>query len=323
MKTARAVVLIGILGAAGITAGVYTRHTATSVAAGDAVSSAEPQAQARLVGEFSGFAGSESNARSLVAGLHQGSEITLVARADQGQSGTAMRFTPPTRPLDYGSVRIALVLAREQLAQLGVAWPTPAQIKAVLAGGGIASRADGRVSTPFLLPGVLQMRAGGMGWARIAGTMGVTLAQPMNGAYPADAAVPTESARAAAARAARSAVPVAAAGADAPALRRAGVTRAPISSASITTSSAGGPTTRAVIRPAAPARRTAKGEPRPEKRRSKAQVMAVADGAVRKETATARAPGSAQAEAVTTTAASATAASADEPARSRNHQAVD
>jgi hypothetical protein len=225
--------------------------------------------------------------------------------------------------MDYTTVRVALVLAKEQLAQLGVTRPTPVQIKAVLGGGGIASRVDGR-STPFLLPGLLQMRAGGMSWARIADTVGLTLAQAMdNGAYPAGAAVSTDSARPAAARAARSAVPAAAAGADAPALQRAGVTQAPISSASIATSSAGGPTTRAVIRLAAPAPATVNGEPLPQPRRSRARVMAAADRAASKETATVRAPEIPQREAVRTTTASTAALSTDEPARSGNDQLVD
>lgn len=323
MKTARALVLIGVLGAASIAAGVYTWNSTTSSAAGDAVSSRESPAQAHLVGEFAEFAGSEPNARSLVGGLRQGNEITLIARAAGGQPGTAMRFMPPTRPMDYGNVRIALVLAREQLAQLGVTRPTPAQIKAVLAGGGIASRVVGRSSTPFLLPGVLQMRAGGMSWARIAGTMGVTLGQSMNGAYPADAAVPMDSALPAAARAAQGAVPAPAARADAPALRRATVTRAaPISSASITTSSGGGSTAPAVIRRVAPAR-TATGDSGREPRRSKKHVMAVADGVAGKETPTVPAPGSSQGEAVRTTAASAPAASVEEPARFGDDQSVD
>jgi len=323
LKTPPALILIAILGAASIAAGVYTRNASTSVAAGDAVSSGEPQVQARLVSNFSGFAGSEPNARSLVAGLRQGKEITLVARAARGQSGTATRFTPPTRPMDDTTVRVALVLAKEQLAQLGVTRPTPVQIKAVLGGGGIASRVDGR-STPFLLPGLLQMRAGGMSWARIADTVGLTLAQAMdNGAYPAGAAVSTDSARPAAARAARSAVPAAAAGADALALQRAGVTQAPISSASIATSSAGGPTTRAVIRLAAPAPATVNGEPLPQPRRSRARVMAAADRAASKETATVRAPEIPQREAVRTTTASPAALSTDEPARSGNDQLVD
>lgn len=274
MKTARALVLIGVLGAASIAAGVYTRNATTSVVTGDAVSSGEPQAQADLVGEFAWFAGSELNARSLIAGLRQANEVTLIARAAGGQPGAATRFFPPTRPMDYRDVRIALGLAREQLAQLGITRPTPAQIKAVLAGGGIASHVEGRSPTPFLLPGVLQMRAGGMSWARIAGTMGVTLAQSMSGAYLANAAVSMDSARPAAARAARRIVPASAVEADAPALRRAGVTQAPISSASIATSSAGGPTTRAEIGRAAPARRAVQDEPTPEPRRSKARVMA-------------------------------------------------
>jgi hypothetical protein len=312
LKTGRALLLIGALGAASIAAGVYRWHAATPVAGGEAVSREEPRAQARLVRDFSGFAGSEINARSLVAGLRHGNEITLVPRAAGGRSGTATRFTPPTRPMDYSSIRVALVLAKEQLARLGVTRPTPTQIKAVLVGGGIAGRVGDRSSTPFLLPGVLQMRAGGMSWARIADTMGVTLAQPQNGAHAADAAVPMNSARPAAVSGSQGAMPAAATRADAPAPRSALVARAaPISSASITTSSAGGPTTRAEISRSAPVARRAKGEPAPEPRRSRTRAMAAADdGAAKKETAPMRRPDSTQDEGVGTAGASTSAAAA-------------
>jgi hypothetical protein len=138
--------------------------------------------------------------------LRQGGEINLAAG---GRAGPATQFTPPTRPMDYGNVRIALVLAREQLAQFGINRPNPAQLKAVLVGGGVASRTNERVATPVLLPGVLQMRAGGMGWQPIASSMGITLAQVMNGSEQREdsAALPQD----------------------------------PIASASITTSSAGAP----------------------------------------------------------------------------------
>jgi hypothetical protein len=324
LKTGRALLLIGALGAASIAAGVYRWHAATPVAGGEAVSREEPRAQARLVRDFSGFAGSEINARSLVAGLRHGNEITLVPRAAGGRSGTATRFTPPTRPMDYSSIRVALVLAKEQLARLGVTRPTPTQIKAVLVGGGIAGRVGDRSSTPFLLPGVLQMRAGGMSWARIADTMGVTLAQPQNGAHAADAAVPMNSARPAAVSGSQGAMPAAATRADAPAPRSALVARAaPISSASITTSSAGGPTTRAEIRRESPAQKTTR-EPAQKPRRSQARVVIAADGAAKKETTTLRAPDSAQGEAVrAVTAPTSAAAPPVEPASSAIDQLVD
>ena len=169
MKAARALWVGGILCLGGIAVGAYLRApTATGSATG-----AESQAESRIVASFADFAGSEINARSLIAGLRQGSEITLSAPGPYGKVATTTRFTLPTRPMDYGNVRTSLTLAREQLAQLGINKPTPVQIKAVLAGGAVTSR--GARSTSMLLPGVLQMRAHGMGWHKIADSMGVKL----------------------------------------------------------------------------------------------------------------------------------------------------
>jgi hypothetical protein len=241
VKIASVLVLSGVLCVGGIAAGVQLKGAATTVNGGHAAAIEEPQA--RIIISFSDFAGSEANARSLVAGLRQGSEITLTVPASGGKPGTATRFTPPTRSLDYGDVRIALALARVQLAQLGIDRPTPAQIKAVLAGGGVATRVSGQATAPFLLPGVLQLRAGGMGWAKIADTMGITLGPAVNGnAHPA------------------------------------AVTTSPISSSWITTSVAVATWNAAVARQPAPARRSARGAPEPEIRRSGASIMAAAEG---------------------------------------------
>jgi hypothetical protein len=205
------------------------------------VTAAIEEPQARIVSEFSDFAGSEANARSLVAGLRQGSEITLTLLAKGGKPGAAARFTPPTRPLDYGDVLISLTLARGQLAQLGIDRPTPTQIKAVLAGGGVATRVSGQATTPFLLPGVLQQRASGIGWAKIADSMGVMLRPAMNGnAHPAAYTPP------------------------------------PISSAWITTTVAATPRNAAVARQPAPARHPAGSRPEPEIRRSGSSIVAAA-----------------------------------------------
>jgi hypothetical protein len=241
VKIASVLVLSGVLCVGGIAAGVQLKGAVTTVNGGHAAAIEEPQA--RIISSFSDFAGSEANARSLVAGLRQGSEITLTVPASGGKPVTATRFTPPTRSLDYGDVRIALALARVQLAQLGIDRPTPAQIKAVLAGGGVATRVSGQATAPFLLPGVLQLRAGGMGWAKIADTMGITLGPAVNGnAHPA------------------------------------AVTTSPISSSWITTSVAVATWNAAVARQPAPARRSARGAPEPEIRRSGASIMAAAEG---------------------------------------------
>jgi hypothetical protein len=248
LKTTYVLFVSAALGAGGIAAGVHLKDAAAPATAGDAVASAEPQAQVRLVNDFSSFAGSDANARNLVTGLRQGTEIVLVAAS--GKPGPAARFVPPTRPMDYGNVRIALVLAREQLDQLGITRPSPAHIKSVLAGGGVANRANGRVATPVLLPGVLQMRAGGMGWQKIAGTMGVTLAQAMSGGErQAHAVVPPDS----------------------------------ISATSITKSSAGGPRAAPAAKPAVTARRPARHEPVPETHRPGTQVVAAAAAAAAAE----------------------------------------
>lgn len=153
------------------------------------VTGSSSQVETRLTSSFSGFAGSEDNARSLVTGLRQGSEITLTAPGTGGQAAESATFTPATRPMGYGNVRISLALAQEQLAQHGITQPTPEQLKAALAGGTIAT-GTGEAGTTAQLPGVLQMRADGMGWGRIANSMGVKLGHVMSGrtSQPAPAA---------------------------------------------------------------------------------------------------------------------------------------
>jgi len=199
VKAARALWVGGILCLGGIAVGAYLR---APQATGSATGS-ESQAESRIVANFTDFAGSEINARGLITGLRQGSEITLTAPGPYGKSATITRFALPTRPMDYGNVRTSLTLAREQLAQLGISKPTPVQIKAVLAGGAVTSRGATR-STSVLLPGVLQMRAHGMGWHKIADSMGVKLD---------DAKAGTKTSPVAAARGDVPAAPVFAAGA--------------------------------------------------------------------------------------------------------------
>jgi hypothetical protein len=153
--------------------------------------------------------------------------------------------------MDYGNVRIALVLAREQLAQFGITRPNPAQLKAVLVGGGVASRANEGVATPVLLPGVLQMRAGGMGWQTIASSMGMTLAQAMNGGERQDEAAASPD---------------------------------PIASASITTSSAGAPRNLPAVKPIVAFPRWNRVDPGPEVLRARGSVLAAVDGPARGDT---------------------------------------
>jgi hypothetical protein len=241
VKTASVLVLGGVLCAGGIAAGVQFKDAATPMNGGH--TAVIEESDARIISSYSGLAGSEANAHSLIAGLRQGGEITLTAPAKGGQPGTSTRFTAPTRPLDYGDIRIALALARGQLAQLGIDRPTPAQVKAVLVGGGVATRVSGQATTPFLLPGVLQLRAGGIGWAKIAHLMGVTLEPAMNGNAQPAAVMPP-----------------------------------PISSVWIAKSAAVAAPKAAVIRQPAPEPRSTGGAPEPAVRRSAGSTVAAVEG---------------------------------------------
>jgi hypothetical protein len=148
------------------------------------------QVEGRLVSQFSSFAGSEDNARSLVTGLRQGSEITLGTTASGGGQpapGTTTTFTPPTRPMGYGNVRITLALAQEQLSQAGITQPTPAQLQTALMGGTITNGTGSTAPASTQMSGVLQMRADGMGWGQIANSMGVKLGTVMSGRTTAPA----------------------------------------------------------------------------------------------------------------------------------------
>lgn len=131
----------------------------------------------KLVTGFSGFSGSPENAASLVNGLRTGTPITLSGPTGSGGVGEVLTFSAPTRPMGYGNIRIALSLAKAQLASQGIGDPTPTELQGALLGKTIVA-SDGSVTTT---QGVLQMRAAGMGWGKIANTMGFKLGAVMSG----------------------------------------------------------------------------------------------------------------------------------------------
>lgn len=129
----------------------------------------------RLDGEFTALAGSPANAQALVAGLHDGSAISLVTTTP-GANGaaatsTTTSFSPDTGKMGYGNVKIALSLAEASLAKAGITEPTATELEAALNGGKLVM-ADGSTVD---LKGVLAARAGGAGWGRIAADMGLKL----------------------------------------------------------------------------------------------------------------------------------------------------
>lgn len=136
------------------------------------------QVESRIAGDFTGFAGSEANAQSLVTGLRKGTPVTLVNTTSAGGTATTTQtFDTPTRPMGYGNVHIGLSLAKHQLASYGITDPTAQEIQAALTGGSVTS-SSGQVVT---LSGVLTQRAAGMGWGAIAQTQGVKLGQVIGG----------------------------------------------------------------------------------------------------------------------------------------------
>jgi len=119
--------------------------------------------ESRLIEKYDRFAGSERNARELVEGLRNDSQIDL------SRGGKTTSFKPATDKMGYGNVDLALGLAKASLAEHGIHNPTPEQIKAALNGGTVTTKSGQRVS----LPGVLKLRASGMGWGQIAHKVGV------------------------------------------------------------------------------------------------------------------------------------------------------
>jgi hypothetical protein len=153
---------------------------AAALLASGAASAAEPK---QISPDFVTFAGSSANADSLVSGLHSGSPITL-SFTDSAGVTTTNTFSPATGSMGNGNVRIALLLAKQQLAGVGITQPTGQQIQASLTGGDVI--VNGQTTT---LQGVTTLRAGGMGWGRIAQTYGVKLG-PLMKAANAPAAAP-------------------------------------------------------------------------------------------------------------------------------------
>ncbi len=148
-----------------------------SPAVADPVPAAATTPSGKLTASFSDFAGSPENSASLVNGLRTGAPITLTDPAVAGgPPPNSTTFTSPAKPMGYGNVRIALSLAQAQLASEGITNPTAAELQGALIGRTYVGP-EGMTTTD----GVLQMRASGMGWGKIANTMGYKLGPVVSG----------------------------------------------------------------------------------------------------------------------------------------------
>ena len=135
-----------------------TNASAADTATDDSSTTSASQPTNELISKFTSFAGSTTNAQSLVNGLRNGSAVTLHSTTPTIPGAT---FSPPTKPMGFGNINIALSLARSELASQGITQPTPSQIETALLGGPLTT-ASGSTN----LPGILTLRNGGEGWAR-------------------------------------------------------------------------------------------------------------------------------------------------------------
>ena len=108
----------------------------------------------QLVKQYSDFAGSDANSKSLVDGLRDGKQVTLT------DGKTTTTFTPPTGKMGNGNVKIALSIAEADLKKQGITDPTPEQLKAEMTQ-------------------LLQERADKNGWGKIAQERGFKLGELM------------------------------------------------------------------------------------------------------------------------------------------------
>ena len=142
----------------------------------------------RISADFSAFAGSTANSDALVTGLRNGTAITL-ATTDAKGATTSTTFTPPTGKMGYGNVYTSLALAKQQLASIGITEPTAAQLQAALVGGTVTTSAG-----QTTLTGVLELRAQGMGWGKIAQSYGYKLGPVISGMKASNAKITAQTA---------------------------------------------------------------------------------------------------------------------------------
>ncbi len=119
--------------------------------AGSALAQDAVQAVLQAAPQLVSFAGSPANFRSLVFGLTQGRPVRLVEQDVAGFSRVTV--LTPSVALPAPQVMAVLERARQDLASLGVARPSPAQLSIALVGG-ILDIPTGRTE----LSGVLTQR---------------------------------------------------------------------------------------------------------------------------------------------------------------------
>ena len=115
-----------------------TRALAAALLAFAASAAAAPAPQSdtsRLATRYANWAGGQSNADAIVAGLRTGTPVTLVTNGAD-RSVSIAGFTP-SGPMSNGAVSNALNNAQRSLSRLGIHNPNAEQIQAALIGGDV------------------------------------------------------------------------------------------------------------------------------------------------------------------------------------------
>jgi|GEM_PF-405287 len=157
-------------------------HAQTADVDADAVAAAEAGGNSvtQFARGYARFAGSQENAEALVAGLRSGGEITLASPGIDPDTIMETSFVPVTGAMSFGEANLSLALAEAQLAAMGIVEPTAEEIAWALNGGSLVGT-DGEL----VFDGVLQMRADGMGWGRIAQELDMHLGEVISTRTPA------------------------------------------------------------------------------------------------------------------------------------------
>ena len=120
---------------------------------------------AKIAAGFTALAGSQDNAFALVEALRDGKPVDLIyPLAGTDPEPKVIAVAPPTGPMEWHDVRMALMLTRDALVSYGILRPTGEQLHAALLGG--------EVPVPGIrlaaFRGVVRRRADGLNWGQIA-----------------------------------------------------------------------------------------------------------------------------------------------------------
>lgn len=180
MKRSRLLACVSVLGALYLATHAALADDSTQRAVDDATATNDVISAIRtevviadkLAGEFEALAGSLKNAQNLVVGLRNAKPVKMTAPAP---AQLEVSFTPPTQPMSFSDIHTALSLAQAQLRSKHIDNPTPAHLKAALAGGELPN-ANGDMTRVI---GILPLHRRGMDWEQIARVLRVAAPKRM------------------------------------------------------------------------------------------------------------------------------------------------